>query len=198
MINKERKEELIKMGYEKLQSTKEYKEYTENYIYSHSRLMNEEIEFILQFENGTGKETGTEPPFTYENIENQYYYRFEDIKQDLETEVEELDDKTDTEKQEILKDLKVLIDCEDLDELKDFCINNLLSSDFDEYEEPQEIMQWFLMDERIIRQLNERGEPTLNDKYWGRCCFGQMIDMDSVIVNIFKEWYLNLYGVIEK
>ena len=37
-------------------------------------------------------------------------------------------------------------------------------------------MQWFLMDDRILRQLEQRGEVVLNNTYWGRCSFGQAIE----------------------
>jgi len=62
----------------------------------------------------------------------------------------------------------------------------------DSFEQQKEVYQWFLMDNRLIYQLKERNEVILNECYWGRQCCGQMIDMDGVIIEIFKEWFLGM------
>jgi len=63
-------------------------------------------------------------------------------------------------------------------------------------EHQTEVMQWFLVcDDRIINELEKRGEVILKGKFWGRQAYGQSITMDGVIIEIFKEWYLELYGL---
>ena len=191
-INKTRKEELIKMDYGELQSTEEYKHYVQNYIYNKSKLINE-IEYIL---NRSYEDN--EAPLKWDDVTNQTYYRWEDIKTDLEEEIINDDERTKEEIINLKQELNELILNEDINDLENWAINNLLTSEFSDYEEQQEIYQWFIMDERIINQLEERGEPTLESKYWGRTSFGQALEMDGVIIEIFKEWFLNLYGVVEE
>jgi capsule polysaccharide export protein KpsE/RkpR len=172
LINKARKEELLKMGFGELQSTEEYKYFIKNYITSQSRLMNEEINYILKrsYEDD-------DTPFSYDDITNLYIYSY-----DAEEEA-----KHKYSDDEAWKNLSF--------NQKQDTINTLCP---DAETEQQEIYQWFIMDERIINQLEERGEPTLNGVYWGRTCCGQAIEMDGVIIQIFKEWFLELYGVCEK
>ena len=81
-----RKEELKKMDYGKLQRTREYKHYCDTYV--NMLLMNEEVEYILKksFED-------SEAPFSYDDFE-QFYYDVEEYKSDLETEITEDDDRT--------------------------------------------------------------------------------------------------------
>jgi len=122
-----RKEQLKKWNFGKLQSTEEYKHFCDTYLDMY--LMNEEVEYILQ-----KSLEDREAPFSYEDIED--------------------------------------------------------------YECQTEIMQWFLVcDDRILKQLEDRGEVILNNKFWGRQAYGQSITMDGVIIEIFKEWYLELYGL---
>lgn len=60
----------------------------------------------------------------------------------------------------------------------DSIIDDLNDAEFDNY---PEIMQWILIDDRLLYRLEEMGECTLDDKYWGRCAFGQSITMDHCI-----------------
>jgi len=54
-------------------------------------------------------------------------------------------------------------------------------------QEQQEIMEWWIVTDYLHRKLSEKGEPVLewgNNYYWGRCCSGQAIMLDSVISEI--------------
>ncbi len=56
--------------------------------------------------------------------------------------------------------------------------------------EMQEILEWWVVDSRLLNRLEEHGECVLHTDYgdwWGRCTSGQAISMDSVIENIYKE-----------
>jgi hypothetical protein len=198
MILEKRKTELKNMCYGELQRTPEYKDYLEKFVYSKSCLMNEEIEFILNSDSD-------DVPFNYDDIENIYYFDKERLISDILEEVEAFDIEETAEffkgvndnfntKIKNIGDVEILLNKLDDEELKEL-IKDYLVLYFEEYNKSQEIFQWFLMSEEIINQLHKRGEPILNGKYWGRTCCGQSIELDGVIIEIFKEWYLNLYGV---
>ena len=53
--------------------------------------------------------------------------------------------------------------------------------------EMQEIFTWYAVSDFLARKLKDRGEPILDDSYWGRCCFGQAILLDGVITEICAE-----------
>jgi len=57
-------------------------------------------------------------------------------------------------------------------------------------QEQQEIMEWWIVTDYLHRKLSEKGEPVLewgNNYYWGRCCSGQAIMLDSVISEICSD-----------
>ncbi len=57
-------------------------------------------------------------------------------------------------------------------------------------QEPQEIFEWWIITEYLYRKLKEKGQPVLewgNNYYWGRCCTGQAILLDSVISDICED-----------
>jgi len=185
-ISEERKKELQNMGYGKLQSTEEYKDFLSKYVYSQSKLMNEEVEYILK-----KSVEDSDAPFSYDDLDLSIW-NTESAKDDIKEEIKNDSDIDSETKQKLLNELK---DIEDIDELENFTTDNLISFDKYDYEEQAEVYQWFMMDERLLRQLEEREEIVLNGTYWGRQCCGQAIELDGVIIEIFKEWYLNLYGV---
>lgn len=203
---KERKAELLKMNYGDLQSQTEYKNYIEKVVFNKSCLMNEEVEYILKqsYEDN-------DAPFSYEDIPPVYYDE-DEMKADILKVFEELTEDEDATEEEFKEEVEsfegdlyfinkpkdtlnairlYLNDCYE-DELKKMIEDEPFLNDInlDDYERQTEVMQWFLMDERLLRQLEQRGELVLNDKYWGRQTFGQMLDMDGVIIEIFKEWWL--------
>lgn len=56
--------------------------------------------------------------------------------------------------------------------------------------EPQDILEWWIVTEYLYKQLLDKGEPVLewgNNYYWGRTCSGQSIMLDSVISYICKD-----------
>lgn len=55
---------------------------------------------------------------------------------------------------------------------------------------PQEIFEWWIITDWLSKKLRDKGEPILewgNNCYWGRCCTGQAILLDSVISDITSE-----------
>jgi len=184
-----RKEELLKQSYGTLQSTEEYKYYLDNFVYNQSKNMTSEISYILK---QSYEENDT--PLSYEDLENEAIINYDKLRDELseddkdyknfliENSLEGID--TDTDFQE-----------EDEENLRGYLEERNLLPD---YEEMQEVYQWFIMDDRLLYQLKERGEVILNNEYWGRCCCGQSIELDSVIIDIFKEWFLNLVWIEEK
>ena len=204
-ITKERVKELRSWTYGMLQSTDEYKTYLREYIYSNSLLVNQEVEYILK-----KSVDDSEAPFSYEDIgtyldeEACIYAILEELpedEEDLKEFMEEINEFRNSgngeadlsTKEELEKYLNTL----DKDELITLLEEHSYLSHLEayDYEKNFEIFQWFVMDERILNQLEERGECVLNGKFWGRCTFGQAIELDYVIIRIFKEWYLDLYGV---
>jgi hypothetical protein len=61
---------------------------------------------------------------------------------------------------------------------------------YDDYEQQIEVYSWYVLSDCILRQLQKRGEVVLNDYFWGRQCTGQSIEMDEIMIEIFKEWWL--------
>lgn len=54
----------------------------------------------------------------------------------------------------------------------------------------QEVFSWYLVSDYLFDMLKDKGEPVidaLNCKWWGRTTFGQAIEMDSVIEDIFAD-----------
>ena len=62
--------------------------------------------------------------------------------------------------------------------------------DKDIEQEPQEILEWWIVTEYLYNKLKEKGQPVLewgNNCYWGRTCSGQAISLDGVITVICKD-----------
>ena len=60
----------------------------------------------------------------------------------------------------------------------------------DEQDEPQEILEWWVISNWFAEQLKEHGEPVLENDYgtwWGRTTTGQAIKLDDVITEIREE-----------
>ena len=57
--------------------------------------------------------------------------------------------------------------------------------------EPQEIMEWWLITQWMYEKLRDKGEPILNyanfNYWWGRTCTGQAIMLDGVIDRICED-----------
>lgn len=61
---------------------------------------------------------------------------------------------------------------------------------FEDNQEPQEIYEWWLITGWFAEKLKQTGEPILDNEYgiwWGRCCTGQAIFMDGVILKLYDE-----------
>lgn len=71
------------------------------------------------------------------------------------------------------------------------CKNCGHESDQDDWNnEPQEILEWWIITRWFYEKLKAKGQPVLqwgNNHYWGRCCSGQAILLDGVISEICLE-----------
>jgi hypothetical protein len=177
-------------------------EIAQEYVNSHYvHCQNSQVEFILK----VAHEYPNNAPFSYDDIENNVPFGSvtvgnvwrdltEQERDDLLPIYEYLRDKAEVMHEKITgqepedinseqwqlwekKEQRIakLFDRYDLD------CDNLETMDFENW---PEVYQWFLCDERLIHQLNKRGEVTLNGEYWGRQTFGQSIVLDSVIQEI--------------
>ena len=162
------------------------------------RLQNCIVEYIL-----SKSWEDTNAPFSYDDITNYSYYGsveiggyWEELTEDerdqkLELyehlrdradrvfdELEELQREADQE----YDDLQEKIDRWEpvKDKYQTIC-ENLESMDFDE---KPEIYQWFSCSDWLIRELEEHGQCTVDNEFWGRQCCGQSITLDHVIQNI--------------
>jgi hypothetical protein len=61
---------------------------------------------------------------------------------------------------------------------------------FEDNQQPQEILEWWLVSPWLSKKLLMEGEPVLDNEYgiwWGRCASGQAIVMDYVIQKIYDD-----------
>ena len=59
------------------------------------------------------------------------------------------------------------------------------------YDNPQEILEWYLVSDWFLDRLREINEPIIDNdygEYWGRCCTGQSICLDYNIQELAYEW----------
>lgn len=60
--------------------------------------------------------------------------------------------------------------------------------------EPQEIYEWWLVNNWLLDRLEKKSEPILRSDYenwWGRCTTGQAILLDGVIEEIYDDLHKN-------
>lgn len=132
-----------------------------------------------------------EGKFQYEDISNS---------QEVNAEIDGVWEYFDTieEAQEKLEELQEQLDTLEGEEGLEADIEKL-EADIDSLEraidEPdfKEIFEWWSVSNWLMEKLEQRGEPILHTDYgdyWGRCCTGQAIAMDSVIRDLVKEYWL--------
>lgn len=208
-MDEERKQQLKRMSFVDLQMTKEFKDF-EEFFNSSLMLVNEEINFILN-------SSEADKPFDFEDIQNLRGYDMS-LFDDFELEIRKINE---IGKSNILQELAEYLNVDEnvekiIEEVKEleyeekirrvFDIINTNSTydcefvqDLEEYEVEKDIMQWFIItNPQIISILRKEGEPILDNKYWGRCSFGQAVTMDGIIVNkVFKNWYLEKYDYFD-
>lgn len=69
-------------------------------------------------------------------------------------------------------------------------VENTYEEDEDGEEVYREVFEWWRITEWLYRKLREKGEVVLEGSYfyyWGRCCTGQSISLDSIIDKICEE-----------
>lgn len=155
------------------------------------RLQNTLVEYALKKSHEDG-----EAPFSHDDITN-----------NLPTANIELSDRwvdlIESERDEMLEELQEKFDdlygdIEDTEghpeqkeiETLSSDIEALENADFDNY---PEIYQWFSCSDWLIRALEEKGECTLDDEFWGRQVCGQSVVQDCVMQEIAFDWFVN-YG----
>lgn len=53
----------------------------------------------------------------------------------------------------------------------------------------QEVMQWFIVSGWLADKLEKIGQPVLrtdNHTLWGRCCYGQSIELDGTLQKVYR------------
>ncbi len=146
--------------------------------------MSQEVEFILGMEHQILDHSAL--PFTSDDITNNQPTAnietsdcWEDMTEEEKNElVEELEEKRDEQEE----------DSEEWDRI-DSLIDAANEADFENY---PEFYQWFTMDDRLLHRLEEQGQCTLDNKYWGRPEYNQSITADACIqkacYEIAKAW----------
>ena len=152
------------------------------------RLQNSLVEYVLRQSN-----EDHETPFSYDDITNnsptaniELSDQWVDLTEsDRDEMLEELQEKFD-ELYGDIEDTEGHPEQENIETLSSD-IEALESVDFDNY---PEIYQWFSCSVWLIRELESRGECTLDDEFWGRQCFGQSVTLDHVMQEIAYHWFL--------
>lgn len=97
---------------------------------------------------------------------------FEDLQKKVEKYLERLDN----------NDLKELIEDN----------NFIWGLEVYDYEEQEEVYQWFLVSSWLCNELKAHDEVVISShNYWGRCTYGQSIELDCVMHDIFLKWWCN-------
>ncbi|AGH32111.1 hypothetical protein VPHG_00044 [Vibrio phage 11895-B1] len=141
------------------------------------RLQNTLVEYVLQksYED-------LDAPFSYEDITNFEYYGEVCINDEWEEFTESERDEKVSELEDEQTDLE--IDDPEWDEIQEI-IDDLNNMDFDQL---PEIYQWFSCSDWLIRELESKGQCTLDDEFWGRQCCGQSVVLDNVMQEIAFEY----------
>lgn len=135
----------------------------------------------------------SDAPYSYEDIENMYHY--EQAREEAENYLKEEEEGQIIKKWLDENGFKELyeLNTEELKEMWDECDLDIAIGDIHDYEEPQEVYEWWICSEWLIEKLREQGEPVIaHANLWGRCTTGQAILLDGVITKIQKETkYMN-------
>lgn len=114
----------------------------------------------------------TQNRYSWDEVENLY----DDSMEAVEEFLAYCDDITDEEREEILE--------------LPFDEREAKARDLGWEPEPKEIYEWWLVSRYFADKLREVGEPVFEAYgcvWWGRCCTGQWLGMDSVIVGLARE-----------
>lgn len=169
-----------------------------------TRLQNTLVEYVL---SKSWEDSGA--PFSYDDITNFEYYGsvcingyWEELTEKERNDKLPIYEYLETKAENIQSELEDLqANCEDDDQWEMYqdkldrwsevvekyqsIVQSLNDMDFDD--QPQ-IYQWFSCSDYLIRKLEEHGQCTLDDEYWGRQACGQSITLDNVIQLIAFEY----------
>jgi len=160
-------------------------------------LYNSEVEYIL---NKSYEDNET--PFNYDDVQNQTIINEENLINDIMQEFKELDKKDKREVLELINEenktnMRESLEGYDADEFESFLydVDCYINIELYDYEETQEVYQWFSVSSWLNDKLEEHQEVIIDGfNYWGRTSGGQSITLDTVFHNI----YLNLlFGRLE-
>lgn len=169
------------------------------------RLNNAIVEYVLQkgFEDA-------DAPFNHEDITNFNYYgsvvvngAWEELTEEERDELLPIYEYLETKAESVLNKLEELqgdleVDCLEYNQLEEKInrwsevvgkyqnqLQELQDMDFDQ---SPEIYQWFSCSDWLIRELEEKGQCTLDGEFWGRQCCGQSVVLDHVMQLIAFEY----------
>lgn len=172
----------------------EYKRFLDENIYTYCNL---EVEYILK-----KSLEDRDAPFNWDDVENLNIVRTEDlindILQEFEDEIEQkefMKELNDTENVRVKTkgDLEVYLRNNDLESfLNDYF--DYFSLDYYTYQERQEVFTWFAVSPFYCELLSKNNEVVIKDfNYFGRGTYGQSIDMDYNLQQIYLNWRLERY-----
>lgn len=136
-------------------------------------------------------------PFSEDDIENKYLLNHDRLRDEIEEQFADYETRTDDVKKFIdkqkedielfLKEAgKETIEQLDNDELEELVKEIMI--DLGDFEEEQEIYEWYYVSDFLLSRLSDRGEPVIETEgLWGRTTTGQGIVIDGVTYQIAKE-----------
>lgn len=154
--------------------------------------VNEMVNYIL-----TKSEGDNDAPFSFDDVLNLYTYP--EWQQQLQGELLRFDGGTEEDKETFLEEFERL----EAESLELFESNQISSATHDRNleliqeakeefkdleQEPQDVLEWWLVSEFLCQKLEKLGYPVITShNIWGRCTSGQAILLDYVITKICAD-----------
>ena len=124
-------------------------------------------------------------PFSYEDIENNFYFNLEDWKDNTIDLIKDCNTMEEDEKKTSLKELE---EVNDLEEAQDFYNEYCEAEDPDDYKEDSEIYEYWAVTSWFYDKLINESEAGIEkEAIWCRCTTGQAIKIDGVLYKIASD-----------
>lgn len=150
-----------------------------------------EVEFILNCPYDPSHQL--DKPFSWDDIENTYRFDYEEFIRECKLSIEDNEELKDNK--ELIEELELI---EDFEEANEFIEKWDIDINTDDYNESQEILEWWYVSPWFCERLQRIGEPVIpHMQLWGRTCSGQAILLDYTIDQIrksYQEWVKELHN----
>lgn len=180
-------------------------EFINKHVYSNANSM---VEYIL---SKGYEEDGSNVPFSWDDVTNQYYYEYQGHYITLDNASEEGRDQAIEKANVLLSKQNDKLDIlnsklEELDTDKDNNETNTLKENIADIEskisamedeiydveniegQQTDVFEWYTVSNFLSKKLQEHNEPIIEDEnIWGRCTTGQAILLDYVITKICAD-----------